>query len=284
MARMIRIDDDIYECLKKMATPFEDTPNTVLRKILHLPQSLIKQGEDEKEQVKQPPKRKKEELTPQPVYEEWLLFTLWDKFKGRAKKVNVTEATISNMQRCNLLKEADFGKVKSGETKAVNTIAWARNRLKDEGLISPDSPFGFWELTEKGIERAKKIDSSKINSLLDEKEYIQPQNPAGHVFEYRVHNAKASMIITELNLYSILKGSTAVREEKGSIPEKEKRKRNEFIQSGILVVNARGLLEFTKNVEFTSASAAASLIAGSSKDGLICFKDRSGIALKQYLG
>ena len=48
MARMIRIDDDIYECLKKMATPFEDTPNTVLRKILHSTQSLTQQAEDGK--------------------------------------------------------------------------------------------------------------------------------------------------------------------------------------------------------------------------------------------
>ena len=36
MSPTIRIDDDVFDALKKHAEPFVDTPNTVLRRILGL--------------------------------------------------------------------------------------------------------------------------------------------------------------------------------------------------------------------------------------------------------
>ena len=42
MTRVIRIDDDVYEHLKKLADPFEDTPNSVIRRILYIYESLKK--------------------------------------------------------------------------------------------------------------------------------------------------------------------------------------------------------------------------------------------------
>lgn len=288
MSKTIRIDDDIYESLKQIADPFEDTPNTVIRKLLISYQSTTNQDIKIAQKEQEPIRIKKGTSTTQLVYESWLLYILWKEFKGRARKTDITKAVISNMQKSGLLNEVDFEKVSTGETRAENKIAWGRNRLKDEGLISPNSPAGIWELTEQGVQEAKKVapQNDKSNDI---SKNIKPspvpiQSPHGVLFEYRVHNAKAMMIITESNLYSILKGSTAVEEEKSSIPENVKRKKKELIQSGVLVVNARGLLEFTETVEFKSSSSAASLISGSSTDGLICFKDKNGKTLKQYLG
>jgi len=52
---------------------------------------------------------------------------------------------------------ADQEIVSTGETKAENTIAWARNALKDRGHISRISPRGIWELTAEGKDAASNI-------------------------------------------------------------------------------------------------------------------------------
>jgi len=41
-------------------------------------------------------------------------------------------------------------------------MAWARNMLKDRGLIHDDSKRGIWELTTEGIEKAKQYGTTQI--------------------------------------------------------------------------------------------------------------------------
>ena len=96
-------------------------------------------------------------LTPQSVYEEWLLHVLWVQFEGSASKSQATAATINAMKSRGLLTTDDFKPVSKGEPRAENTIAWGRNSLKDKGLISHHSRRGVWELTEEGIKKAKTI-------------------------------------------------------------------------------------------------------------------------------
>jgi len=91
------------------------------------------------------------------VYEGWLLYILWKAFDGKATKSEATKAVIRAMQSQNLLVKADFDIVTTGETKAENTIAWGRNRLKESGLIKADSLRGVWELTAEGIEKVKRF-------------------------------------------------------------------------------------------------------------------------------
>jgi hypothetical protein len=55
------------------------------------------------------------------------------------------------------LSPADLERVKTGETKAENTIAWGRNALKERGLISLSSSRGTWELTTKGLKEGLEI-------------------------------------------------------------------------------------------------------------------------------
>jgi len=158
MTKTIRIDDDVYDGLKKLATdPFEDTPNTVIRSLLqkYLGASLLNKSSRSKTKTK---KTRTGELTPQSVYENWLLYTLWKDFSGSAYKSEVTNATIKAMKNHSLLSESDFEKVSTGETKAENTIAWGRNRLKEAGKIKNNSSRGIWELTAEGIQEAQELE------------------------------------------------------------------------------------------------------------------------------
>ncbi len=269
MTRMIRIDDDIYESLKKLATPFEDTPNTVLRKILISNQLLAKKFPDSKEQEKPQKKIKKATLTSPSLYEDFLLYTLWDQFKGRAKKKDVTEAIISNMQRKNILKAADFEKVSTGETRAANTIAWARNRLKQEGFISPDSPFGFWELTHQGIEQAKKIaENNRINSLFIEKHDrldspLEQSSPKSDV-RLKLRRSHAIGIQKEgSKKFTVQKGAIALS-IRGSLSGGYLDKRQQMEAEGLFRKVNNGY-ELLVDYEFDSKAQATNVLLGMSE-------------------
>ena len=156
----IRIDDDVFEGLKKLAVPFVDSPNAVVRRL------LTEKGILEKSTAKTrpaPAPRSTSErvltplLTPQPVYEQFLLVTLAEDFAGRADKRSVTKGVIERMLKQGFIGPADLELVATGETKAENTITWGRNALKNRGLIARGSKRGIWELTEEGRESAKAI-------------------------------------------------------------------------------------------------------------------------------
>lgn len=154
MMPTIRVDQEVFEGLQKLAEAFIDTPNTVIQKLL-IEKGVIEGSKEKAAPTNKPSRAKRGNLTPQYFYEEWLLKTLWAKFDGKAKKAEVTAETIKAMG--NILKEVDFEPVTTGEPRAENTIAWARNALKERGLIKSDSPRGVWELTEQGIEKAKQL-------------------------------------------------------------------------------------------------------------------------------
>lgn len=148
----IRVDKEVFGGLQKLAEAFVDTPNTVIQKLL-IEKGVIEGPQERAAPPNKSSRAKRGNLTPQYVYEEWLLKTLWAKFNGKAKKSNVTAETIAAMG--SILKDVDFEPVSTGEPRAENTIAWARNALKERGLISNDSQRGVWELTEQGIGKAK---------------------------------------------------------------------------------------------------------------------------------
>ena len=147
--KTIRIDDDVYSSLKKIGETFEDTPNSVIKKLLIETNNYIKSD------IAIP--TFKGLKTTQETFEKYLLFILWNDFRGKGTKMEITEKTIEIMKKNNILSDADFNIVKTGETRAVNTIAWARNSLKNEGKISSTSLRGIWELTENGVKEAKSI-------------------------------------------------------------------------------------------------------------------------------
>ncbi len=159
----IRVEDDVFEGLKALAEPFTDTPNTVIRRLL-LERGRPQKPDAEPSSAPARPHSAKvtnplraDALTPQPVYETFLLHVLGIKFNGSAEKAEATRAVIDLMKQHGFIGAADEELVQTGETKAANTIAWGRNALKERGLISRNSQRGCWELTPKGLAESRDL-------------------------------------------------------------------------------------------------------------------------------
>ena len=96
-------------------------------------------------------------LTPQAIYEDYLLYVLEKEFDGQSHKRDVTHAIVKRMMKDGHIGAADQELVSTGETKAENTITWARNALKQRGYISRAARRGIWELTPEGKSAANKV-------------------------------------------------------------------------------------------------------------------------------
>ena len=151
----IRVDQEVFEGLQKLAQPFVDSPSMVIRRLLEDRGLLAKNA---------PPALPKisasiaaNALTPQPVYEKYLLYILAREFNGQGHKRDVTHAIVKRMMKDGFIGAADQELVSTGETKAENTITWARNALKQRGYINRAARRGMWELTPEGKSAAGKV-------------------------------------------------------------------------------------------------------------------------------
>ena len=148
----IRIEQDVFDGLKKLAEPFVDTPGAVIRRLL-TEKGILEPLPPRAKPATAPAAEKRAltaVLTPQSVYEQFLLVTLAQDFDGRGDKRGVTQAVIERMVKQGFIAPADLELVATGETRAENTITWGRNGLKNRGLIARGSRRGIWELTEEG--------------------------------------------------------------------------------------------------------------------------------------
>lgn len=145
----VRIDDEVFEALKRLAEPLVDTPNAVIRRLLEAQRALKKKPSKPAPKALAPKADRAQ--TPQSVYEENLLEVLaGPPFNGRGNKKDVTLAVVARMMKRGLIPPGDLEFVATGETKAENKISWGRNLLKNRGLIRGDAPRGIWELTVEG--------------------------------------------------------------------------------------------------------------------------------------
>jgi len=160
----IRIEQDVFDSLKKLAEPFVDTPNAVIRRLL-TEKGILEPVPPRARPVPAPVAKERAltpDLTPQSVYEQFLLVTLAQDFDGRGDKRGVTQAVIERMVKQGFIAPADLELVATGETRAENTITWGRNALKNRGLIARGSQRGIWELTEEGRESAMAIELPRL--------------------------------------------------------------------------------------------------------------------------
>jgi hypothetical protein len=155
----IRIDPDVFAGLQKLAQPFVDSPNAVIRRLLEERGLLAAKTEASEPS----PPRPRHALTPQAVYESYLLHVLAAEFDGRGHKRDVTHAVVKRMMKDGHIGAADQELVSTGETKAENTITWARNALKGRGWVARGSPRGMWELTEEGRRAAGQVALAKAS-------------------------------------------------------------------------------------------------------------------------
>ena len=160
----VRIDADVFEGLKKLAEPFVDSPNTVVRRLL-IEKGILKEAAISGRPVQRPHSTSERvltsPLTPQAIYEQFLLVTLERDFAGSGDKRRVTQAVIERMVKQGFIGPADLELVATGETKAENTITWGRNALKNRGLIRRGSKRGLWELSEEGRAEAASVELPK---------------------------------------------------------------------------------------------------------------------------
>nr|WP_094603006.1 DUF4357 domain-containing protein [Sporomusa silvacetica] len=81
------------------------------------------------------------------------------------------------------------------------------------------------------------------------------------VFELKNKNAFARMAIMQ-NKYVVLKGSTAVQENRLSIPTFIVKLRQDLVDAGIMLDHSDGLYIFMQDATFNSPSYAAAAIVG----------------------
>ncbi len=146
------MDPDVFAGLQKLAQPFVDSPSGVIRRLLEERGVLHAKAEVAKGARPAP-----DALTPQSTYEKYLLLVLAKEFDGRGHKRDVTHAIIKRMMKDGHIGAADQELVSTGETKAENTITWARNALKQRGHIDRASSRGMWELTAQGKAAASTV-------------------------------------------------------------------------------------------------------------------------------
>lgn len=103
----------------------------------------------------------------------------------------------------------------------------------------------------------------------------------GGILLYRIKGAEARGQRTA-NGFVVYRGSTAVPELRPSAEGYPyvASTRNQLISDGTLA-GKNGLLEFTKDAEFSSPSAAAAVVCGGSANGLVSWKTQYGTTLKQ---
>jgi restriction system protein len=94
------------------------------------------------------------------------ILTVLEEMGGRettAKVLSQVEDLMSDR-----LNEFDLGKLKNGQLRWHNTAQWARQDMKEAGLLADDSPRGVWEITELGRvllrEQGKSAEERKIIS------------------------------------------------------------------------------------------------------------------------
>jgi hypothetical protein len=142
--KAIRIDDDVWAALQKKARAFEDTPNSVLRRVLG-----IDRANGKRRATHRAPRGAR---TPQSAFRPALLRVLYES-GGSAKMSEAVDGVGSLMKE--RLNDIDRQATTSGEIRWRNAVQWERNEMVAEGLLKKDSPRGVWELTAKGIKAAE---------------------------------------------------------------------------------------------------------------------------------
>jgi hypothetical protein len=152
MMPTIRVDDDVYAWLQKHAQPFEDTPNSVLRRIAGLDSSNRAEAV-ESVKVEPAPKPSKGSKTPQEDFKIPLLRVLRS-HGGEADRVTVLRELEKVMK--NRLTDFDRSDIQSGTIRWQKTAEWEVHIMRNQGLLKPvrDTRPGVWALTEKGRKAA----------------------------------------------------------------------------------------------------------------------------------
>ncbi len=159
MMPTIRVDDQVWDWLKSQARPFEDTPNSVLRRVAGLEGSPTA---DSRIRESSAPIRRRErgEKTPQDAYRTPILRILL-RHRGRADRAQVLRELEHDLR--NVLTDFDRRDIKSGTIRWQKSAEWEVSVMRQQGILlsQADSPRGVWCLSPLGEKAARAIESKE---------------------------------------------------------------------------------------------------------------------------
>lgn len=141
MAPTIRIDNQVYAWLQGQARPFDDTPNSVLRRLAKL------DSDARPSRPSQPAQRGAK--TPQSEFRAPILSVL-RKHGGQAARMTV----LGELEK--LLKDKltpyDLEDIDSGDIRWQKSAEWEVRVMREAGLLKPvtQGPRGYWVLSKTG--------------------------------------------------------------------------------------------------------------------------------------
>jgi hypothetical protein len=148
MMPVIRISDEVFNILQEYAVPLEDTPDSVLRRILAEYEKIKPRGtQHEPIQVPGPKPLSGKGKIQREREAKWIVNAL-TRLGDRAHPREVIEFIEETYSRD--FTPADQETLPSGEIRGIKNVNWARFHMARKGLINPNSRRGVWELTEKG--------------------------------------------------------------------------------------------------------------------------------------
>ena len=175
MPEEVIVDDEVFRALQKLAVPLVDTPNSVIRRLLNLPDgesgisesawpmTLAKQESPARSRRTRSsrarrgsPSRAKRPRAPKGVllseaeYELPLLEALTE-LGGRAPTRELLEALEKKLD--GKLQPIDWETLASGNVRWKNRAQFVRLNLVRGGDMLEDSPRGTWEISEQGKKR-----------------------------------------------------------------------------------------------------------------------------------
>ena len=156
MAPTIRIDDEVYTWLQSQARPFEDNPNTVLRKIAGLDGTKKLNGLAAKERRVNSAHTPRGRKTPQQAFRVPLLRLLkrHDGEMHRAQALKELEGAMTDQ-----LTDFDKADINSGTVRWEKSAEWEVRAMREQGLLKPvlETSRGIWALSDKGLEAASAV-------------------------------------------------------------------------------------------------------------------------------
>ena len=142
---VIRVSDEVMKILKKFAIPLEDTPDSVLRRIL---KEYVRIQNAKKEELDKNSKRstlfKKGSLIgkSKQKYAQWIV----DNLKSRGGRARSRELMVDIEKMFgNEFSEEEREPLKSGQPRWMKNVNSARGEMVQIGLLKK-TKYGIWEL------------------------------------------------------------------------------------------------------------------------------------------
>lgn len=147
----IRIDDAVYAWLQNLARPFEDTPNSVLRRIANLNEAPKMENSTSKKSVIK--KAVNGAKTPQYEFRDPIIKIL-KKLGGQGDRAHVLKQL--EIEMADQLTDFDKSDISSGTVRWQKSAEWEVRVMREQQFLKPVSqtPRGVWALTEKGYKVA----------------------------------------------------------------------------------------------------------------------------------